>query len=265
MINQTTGLKYRYIIITNGATSAINCCLRHFRGKFDHVCMRKYGYPYYPDMIKKAGYAKIERGSKEDGDPLLRKINLIDSPSNPEGLQTSVGGDRNTIWDAVYHSKIYNASPNIIPPHRLMVGSYSKLLGVTGARVGFIATNNKADYEALSHESLIENATISVLSQQFILNILRNLHLDKFFQEGKKSLDNNREIFHQIRNIFDNQPVQQKGMFYCVNVDKKALQILNKCGIKYVSFEDDLIRLSLGQTNKLTQTAIGTILKEDKI
>ena len=271
MIEETMGLKYENIIITTGATQAANILLRVLKnptGKleiFNNVETPPYGFPYYGNMIEKAGYTRTSDLKKLKGFDHT-SVKLIDSPSNPQGIQygSAFGSNLNTIWDSVYHNKIYTTNLSTIPEHMAMVGSYSKLLGITGARVGFIATNYHALAKKCAHECLMENATISVPSQELIIDIMDKIDLDHFLTAGKNSIDLNREEFRKIEYLFDNQPVPETGMFYCAFADKKALEILEKCGIKYVDLGDSYIRLSLGQTNEITREAIAAILKEDK-
>ena len=269
-IEETIGLKYEYIIITTGATQAINVLLRVLRNnrktQLSIVETPQYGYPYYGDMISKAGYVRVSNSeSLKQFNPL--NVKLIDSPSNPQGIQygSDYGFELNTIWDSVYHNKIYTTDLTKIPKHHSMAGSYSKLLGLTGARIGYIATNNYSLAKQCSHECLMENATISVPSQELIIDIMGKIDLDYFLNAGKYSIDRNREEMSKIEYLFDNQPVPGTGMFYCANADNKALQILEKCGIKYVDLGNNYIRLSLGQTNSITKDAIKAIIKKDKI
>jgi len=261
VIFQTTGKKYKYILITNGATSAINCILRLSKKRgFEAVLTTEYGYPYYENMIKKANMIRVKGLDKHTP---LSAIRLIDSPSNPEGLQYIGGNCNKDIWDAVYHTKIYTEDTKTIPSHRYLVSSYSKTLGLTGARVGFVATNDKDSYIELENESLMENATISIPSQELIVDILEKINLQLFINQGKMSLDYNKGEFQKIEYLFDNQPVQKNGMFYCAHADKKAIRLIKKCGIKYVNIEDDYIRFSMGQTNELVKKGIDRILKGD--
>jgi len=266
MIEETMGLKYDNIIITTGATQAANILLRVLKNdKINTVVTPPYGFPYYGDMVEKAGYVRVSNiHSLVNFNP--SSIKLIDSPSNPQGIQygSAFGSNLNTIWDSVYHNKIYTTNLSTIPKHRAMVGSYSKLLGITGVRIGFIATNYHALAKRCAQECLMENATISVPSQELIIDIMDKIDLDHFLTAGKNSIDLNREEFRKIEYLFDNQPVPETGMFYCAFADKKALEILEKCGIKYVDLGDSYIRLSLGQTNEITREAIAAILKEDK-
>ena len=264
IIQETMGVNYKYIIITNGATQAINSILRFkISIGYTHVITHKYGYPFYDDMIKRAGFVRIEDNSLK----LPKNENafrLIDSPNNPLGIQTKIGSN-NDIWDAVYHNRIYTDQISVMPNHKCMVGSYSKLLGVTGARVGFIATNDENFYNNVRDWSLKDTATPSKISQEMIIDILNKINLEEFIILGKRSLDNNREEFQKIAYLFDNQPIQETGMFWCVHADKKALKILDECNIKYLTLDGNYIRISLGQTNEITKEAVREILKRDKI
>ena len=263
IIKQTTGLEYKHVIITNGATHGINIVLQLLKRQeapIKTVVTTQYGYPFYEDMIKHK-----ELGRKRD---LLyggseKFVRLIDSPSNPEGQQVRFGDPSIDIWDAVYHNEIYTNDLTTYPAHHFFISSYSKLLGVTGARVGFVATNNMATHLMLKNEILKDLATISVPSQRLIVDILEKVDINRFTGLGKAYLNYNREEFQKIEYLFDNQRVQEKGMFYCAFADKKCLELLEKCGINYVSLGENYIRLSLGQTGSVTRAGIKTILKED--
>jgi len=267
-IEQTTGIKYRHIIITNGATHALNTILRFNKKHYDTICTLPLGYPYYPDMIQRAGYQHVYLEVFKPLLPVLgRAFSLIDSPSNPLGIQTpqEAGDEESTVWDAVYHNRIYTEDLKTYPKHKIMVGSYSKLLGLTGARVGWIATNHIFTAKLLEDWALKDNATVSVPSQNLIVDILEKTDLDTLTSRAKRYLDLNREEFQKIEYLFDGQSVPKVGMFYCVKIDQKIFNILHKCGINYVKLEDNYIRLSLGQTHKVVKEGIRRILKEDRI
>lgn len=264
VIRDQMGINYRHVLITNGTTQAINILLRVYKkgGGRVYVETPELGYPFYDDMIKKSGFERKFLGGSYNLDHM--KVNLIDSPSNPLGKQYNISNVDPTIWDAVYHNKVYNADMNIKPRHDVMVNSFSKMLGLTGARIGYIATQDSELYDECFQECLMENATISVPSQELILDILKKVNLGEFMRAGAYSLDRNREEFSKISYLFDNQPVQEVGMFYCANADKKAIQTLDNCGITYVRLNGDMIRLSMGQTNAITRDGVNAILKEDK-
>lgn len=263
IIPVVTGLDYKYITITAGATQALNSIMRYEKslGK-NNVLMRKYGYPFYGDMVKNSCLNRLDLN--KDIYEMDNSFVILDSPSNPLGEQSNFI-HTTVYWDAVYQSSIYNADLTQIPLHQAFVGSYSKLLGLSGARIGWIATNDLLLHQALSDVCLKDVATVSIPSQKLLINVLEQINLEYFLQTGRKTLDSNREIVESISYMFDNQPVPEKGMFYCVHADKKAVETIKKANVKYTEMDDDVIRISLGQTNDVTAQAVDRILKEDSI
>ena len=268
VIEQTTGQVYNHILITNGASSAINLLLRRFKtngGSVVHTT--PYGYPSYEDMIKRAGLTRVRQLNPHPQlavGPSGLRLNLIDSPENPTGKQHTIGDKNEDIWDGVYHNTIYTLKTKLQPSHKYFVGSYSKLLGLAGCRIGFIATNDPLAYEALLAESRNELTGISRPSQEMITNILSHLDLFDFMGRGNIDLGYNKEEFQKIEYIFDSQPVNSNGMFYCVKAHDSAINLLDKVGVEYVRLDEETIRLSMGQTKLVTKSGISAILKEDK-
>lgn len=264
VIKDTTGLEYKYVVITNGATHALNAILQvHSRGEnaIKTVVTNKFGYPFYSDMIRHKGLKRVEDLLYDGSEPFIR---IVDSPSNPQGMQSRIGDVSRDIWDAVYHNGIYTNDLVTYPNHKYFVGSYSKLLGLTGARVGFIATNNPFSYKLVQDECLKEIATVSVPSQRLIIDILKSIDLQKFISLGKDYLEYNRNQFRRIEYLFDGQKVQETGMFFCAYANDRVLEVFEKCGINYIDLGDNYIRLSLGQSAKITKAGIEAILKEEE-
>ena len=272
---QTTGREYKYFCITNGATQAINSTLRSWYNNkiIDIVWTSKLGYPFYPNMIAKTGLihrkANLSKYMIND-----LKINadfavIIDSPSNPLGEQTILNTNFNNskckIWDAVYHNKIYNACPIIQPNHEVYISSFSKLLGLTGARIGWLATDNKQYFDIITSDSLYENATVSKPSQRLVIDILDQLDLDHFMLLGKNSLDQNRQIVQKLSHLIGTD-VQESGMFYCAEVDQKILDIFDLANVKYVVLKEgseQYIRLNIGQTSDILNKLVNRIQSID--
>lgn len=272
VILKTTGRIYKHILITNGASSAINLLLRKYKAQGgDIVCTSQYGYPSYEDMIKRAGLTRLRNLDesptvyivKENGKFSNRFIRLIDSPENPTGEQYTGGNPDNDIWDGVYHNSIYTKQRHLQPKHKYFVGSYSKLLGIAGARIGFIATNDTLAYEGLLAESRNEMTGISRPSQDMVTDILQKLDLDRFMDIGRDDLYDNKTQFQKIEYLFDGQEVNKVGMFYCAKVHPTALKILDNADVNYVMLDKETIRLSMGHTRKTTKDGIRAILKED--
>lgn len=273
-----TGEDYKYFLITNGATQALNTIMRVWKAShgLQRVITSQTGYPYSHMMAKKSqlihrkvDLSTFERSSLKHGG--LKDLIIVESPSNPFGEQfyhkngTVIDNQSFTVWDGVYHNPIYNACPAIKPPHHVFVGSFSKLLGLTGARVGWLATNHEYYFDRFAQDSLYENATVSKPSQKMIIDILQNIDLMTFMKLGKNSLDQNRQILNELSGLLGTD-IQEKGMFYCAEVDDKMLNLFNKANVHHIQFEIDdkkFIRLNIGQTRDILTKAVKAIKKID--
>jgi aspartate/methionine/tyrosine aminotransferase len=267
-----TGYKYKHYLITNGATQALNTIMRVW--KIDRgvssVVTSKLGYPFYPNMIEKSLLARIESDLSTYKLNIYKEMMIIDSPSNPLGEQQGsdiyIKNKPSIVWDAVYHNPIYNANMGQMPNHEVYVNSFSKLLGVTGARVGWIATNSEYDYNRFKEEALYENATVSQTSQKLVVDTLDNLDINNFVAHSRRSLERNRDIISQVTNLIGTD-VQEVGMFYCSQVDQKMLDLLDKCDINYVTFNSEgnrFVRLNIGQTSDILLEAVKRIQRVDR-
>ena len=266
-IKSTTGHSYKHILITNGASNGINMLLRELKSRgVTTIHTTKYGYPSYEMMISRAGLDRVRDLNSVPPNIVFaptRHVRLIDSPENPMGEQF-VGGDENAdIWDGVYHNNIYTRHLLTQPRHRYFVGSYTKLLGIAGARVGFIATDDTQMYHDLLAQSHNELCGVSRPSQELLVDILKKVDLFHFMNEGERYLGYNKEEFQKIEYLFDGQPVNEVGMFYCAKADPKVIDLLDKVGVSYVQLDSDTIRLSMGQYKDVTKNGIRAILKKD--
>lgn len=271
-VYDSTGINYNYIIITHGTTGALNIALRVLAKEGRSICYtHPYYFPYYPQIIEKNGY-KHEKGLYRQHKNQLKYSNtvgIVDSPSNPTGdLLLYSDTSNNIIWDSVYHNSVFVNDIPVKPEHRVNCGSYSKVFGLTGARVGWIATNNEQDYKDFLAENLYENCTMSVPGQDLILDIFDNMDLENFLRSAKYRVNNNREMFDRICYLFDGQSVPNNGMFYAAWATPYVCRLLDKLGIKTVELDIDnknkYLRFNLAQTNELTKKAIRYIINEDR-
>lgn len=266
-LQKTCGRTYKHIIITSGTTPSINIVLRVLK-RFEGIKLvntHNHYFPYYPEIIKKNGLAHVGNFKLTGTD----RVNLIDMPSNPTGSMSQSAFNYNTIWDSVYYNPVFINSPRLtIKPHRVNVGSLSKVFGLTGLRIGYIATDSDLDYKRFSDENLYESCTVSVPSQELAKDLLEKIAYNAFFQMANRAVNNNREVLNKISYLFDGQNVQNNGMFYAAYANDKALQIIDKALVNYVVLSDKgrdkFVRLNLGQNNRLTEKAVSQILRTDR-
>lgn len=255
------------VVLTTGASQAINIILRILKKEGKNTISKNTPcYMYYDDIIDRSGLVREDQWSDKTD------VVLYDWPSNPEGLTNDRWKDfkKDFIWDSVYNTPTY---VNVVAPSepvgwRFRIGGFSKLVGLSGLRIGWIVCRDKKDMEVVSHELKYENCGISSVSQVIAMDIMKKLDFDLFFKNSNMRINMNREEVSKISKLFDGQDLPVNGMFYPVTANKKSISILIKAGIKYITLaegKEPLIRFSLGQDNTLTKDAVKAILTADRI
>lgn len=274
IIERQVGLTFKHVLLTNGATGGVTIALRAFAQQGHRVALTRNPpfFSIYPSMIEAAGLEhRFFDPSKDDPGALV----LLDSPANPTG--SSVSGcltvDVPVIWDAVYHGRAYSAN-NFPPSCDVMVGSYSKLLGLNGIRTGWIATNDDLLYLRLKKLVEAEYCGLSSASNAVLLNVLKGWYQSKNFWENfelkaRANLDNNRTELSILEKYFGDQPVCKVGMFYYAPVDAACKRLLEKANVKYtpgssLHATDDFGRFNVGQDCRIVREAVKTILRADR-
>ena len=203
---------------------------------------------------------------------------MADSPSNPEGKYTILYPSAMKIWDAAYFSPTYIPGDlkAFVPIHDIMVGTASKLLGLSGERVGWLAVKPLSKYE--QHLAVFDDVVTHLFcgvnqhGQQLISAIfpLKNNFGDEFFSKSKANLDSNKDAWSTVKHIFDGALPNDVGMFFLSDVDPAAKKLLDECGIVYKSGIDlgvggeNKIRINMAAGKNVLNQAVKEILKKDK-
>lgn len=270
VIMRTLGLRYKYIFITSGATGGCVIAMRAFRQSGYSHCLTRQApyYVRYPKMIEASGLIHTTNHLKER----LNSVALVDLPSNPLGsMGVPVVLGIPVILDAVYLNEVYMLPHQVQTiPHDVLVGSYSKLLGINGIRLGFIATNEDLLASKISELVTSEYCGLSMSSQDILIDQLPGYDWESFFPYARFKLDLNREQFQKIEKFFADTPVNPIGMFYYGPMDQKCKDLMLKANVSYtpgssMGTSDDFGRLNVGQDNRLVEEAVKAILKADKI
>lgn len=269
VIKRQTGNDFFYVFLTNGATGAIKVALDAYRkiGFKDCVTRPAPYYLRYPDIIKSSGLGHFTTRNNN------HNVYLLDVPSNPLSLTdygpTNGFGDE-VIVDGVYMNNVY--APFVKPyldTGYCLVGSYSKLLGINGVRVGWLATNHMIMAEHFKTSVIANYCGISVPSTELLKNIMVGLNWEKFERSARMKLDYNREEFSKLERFFDGTPVSDIGMFYYTGMDEKAQQLFEKAKINWtkgslLGTNDSYARFNLGQSNKVVEDAVEAVFKADR-
>jgi len=270
VIMKTLGLSYKHIFITSGATGGCVIAMRAYRQSGYSHCLTRQApyYVRYPKMIEASGLIHTTNHLKER----LNSVALVDLPSNPLGsMKSPVVLGIPVILDAVYLNQVYMLPEQVkCIPHDVLVGSYSKLLGINGIRLGYIATNEDLLASKISELITSEYCGLSMSSQDILIDQLPNFAWESFFPYARFKLDMNREQFQKIEKFFGDTPVNPIGMFYYGPTDQKTRELLEKSNVQFtpgsaMGTSDEFGRFNLGQDNRLVEEAVKAILKADKI
>ncbi len=273
VVKRQIGKEYKHVFMTNGATGGVVIALRAFAQQGYQYCHTRNApfYIRYPRMIQASGLMHVQEGYvqwKNDS------VMLLDLPSNPLGLMTESEPKESyvpLIVDGVYLNQVY-MPPLLVqtPEHDVFVGSYSKLLGINGIRLGWLATNDDSLAAQLKELVASEYCGLSTASTVILKQALFGLNWDNFEKTARYKLDCNREEFAQLERFLGGKPVTELGMFHYAPMDSKAQEIFSKAGITWtpgsaMGTDNSFARFNLGQNNDLLADAVATVLKVDKI
>lgn len=271
VIERQTGQTYSHVFLTNGATGGVVISLRAYKQRGFEYCHTR-NAPYYlryPSMIKSADLMHCDEGFWIHKD---ESVVLLDMPSNPLGFMNEIRPDHKApqIIDGVYLNRVYTYGYNKVPRHDIMIGSYSKLLGLNGLRIGWVATNDPLMAERLKELITGEYCGLSVASTEIIKHTIVDLDWDLFERRARSKLDDNREQWSKLSKYFGNEPVPEIGMFHYASIDKKCKKLLEKSKIEWTTGSslgttDDFGRFNMGQDVELVEKAVKTVLKMDKL
>lgn len=265
IIKRQTDQEYKHVFLTNGATGGVVIALRAYAQRGLTHCLTRPApyYVRYPSMIAASGLIHTEHLD-------YNAVALLDVPSNPLGLTSEIGRiGMPVILDGVYLNRVYAPVMYGLPRHEVMVGSYSKLLGINGIRVGWLATND--DLLAARFKDLVtsEYCGLSQASTDILKHTLQGLNWDRFETSAKFKLNCNREEWSQLEKFFQGTPVLGVGMFYYAPMDAKAQEIFTRANVSWtkgsaMGTNDDFARFNLGAKNEIIEEAVRAILKADR-
>jgi len=228
---QYLSLDLKDIMVTQGATEALSLLYTYFTGKFGKDFSALAFSPVYESYkhlprIFNTGFSEFQLENNEiDFDKLKQtivqdnvKVVFISSPGNPYGkmftkpeldtlLKLAEELDFYILFDAVYKELYFEEAPyqplESLNPRLFYINSFSKMLSVTGWRIGYFfahpehmeAIKSIHDYTGLCASSVMQEAIAEYLVQHnYGANYIENLRerLKKnfaYFREELLKLD----------------------------------------------------------------------------
>lgn len=248
------------ILITNGCAEAIWLTIFTTTNIGDEVIIPDPCYMLYEPIIITLGRFPVRIKSDYQNNFALDINNILDaitpktrliiinSPANPTGMMYSVdilkalcsiAYEKNIyiMHDEVfddfvfqnYHIPIVTVSKEL--NNLIMVNSFSKRLGITGWRLGWLMASKKIIDEALKAHTF-NNLAINALSQEVIASTMNNVEVINEILINTKKLQNNLNSFYaNLKTVegFECDVVPQGGMYLFPNISK----IYNKIPIEF--------------------------------
>lgn len=269
IIERQTGHRYKHVILTNGATGAINVALRAYSLMGYDTCVTRTApyYLRYPTMIIQAGLKHIH---ETDHQIMLKTVALLDCPSNPLNLKGGIAQPGTpTILDGVYLNNVYTNGGITLPKHAVYVGSYSKLTGLNGLRVGFIGVDDDTMYQRLTNQVMAQYCGLATSESLIAEQLLDGMDWETFENKAKFYLDCNRQEFSILEKYIGDTPIQGEGMFYYGPMDAAAQRLFEKAGVVWtkgstLGTDDGYARFNLAQDRNLISEAVRSVIKCDR-
>lgn len=205
-------------------------------------------------------------------------------PSNPTGfcpktediinfLKWSKNNGVTIILDLPYYylfKDVNDELSNHFYDNVILVSSFSKSIGLSGYRVGYISTKNEALYDTLKTRSLYKYNSISTLPQYIIYKLLCNKTVvNDYKEETIKHISNNITYLKDnglLSNIYTLDPI---GPFAIININHEVLLKnrissvpLNSFTLNKEETNNDLSRISLAVNHEMFVEYFDNMLKQ---
>jgi aspartate/methionine/tyrosine aminotransferase len=217
-----------HVVVACGGKQALSAAFAAYAEVYGKNYV-SHAVPYWPSYPFLAA-AELPYGLNHNPTTALYQthpVKVITSPNNPDGTESQESCD---IFDAAYASPVYGFTT---PPAHWTVAIYSasKMLGLSGLRVGWAVTADARLAAAMA--TYVERFTsgVAVTSQRHVAHVLAHLrrHDDHaFFDAARKDLLENGETFMRLMGDrcadIQGVPTSGKGMFAWFRIRVEANQ-----------------------------------------
>lgn len=219
------------VIVTNGAKQALGACFYALQqmGK-KTIGMRKPYWALIPPLVKMHGLEPIFSFEGTDS-------NLLILPNNPDGFSdihhnaAPLDSGVPCIHDAAYYTHIYLPWGHPLPAlGDVQIFSMSKMLGLSGLRVGYVVCKNMEFYNLILQYMEAMTVGVSIVSQMFLFDLMDRMRsyptlTERFENMSSSSLLKSKELVRKIDpevlEVPDNVELSQ-GMFGWFKVGPRA-------------------------------------------
>lgn len=235
-------LKDHYVMTVPGGMATLDLVINSLQE--DNFWIPKYHWGSWNKILKihnknTQEFDDFNIGEFKANDPTLgySGVVMLCYPSNPTGwspdfedlkkfLVHSKENNITVILDLPYYY-LFNDMDN--PIHELfydnviVISSFSKSMGLSGLRIGYIATKNQELYNSMKIRSLYKYNSISTMPQQVITRLLTTdvgkTSLETYKSKTQDSITKNIQYLKERGFLFDEYPSIPTGPFAIVNIN----------------------------------------------
>lgn len=255
-----------HIVVANGAKQAIAATFYAYRMLGKKSVHHKAPYwPSYPTLAKSAQLRFLKK-------PNDTSVIVTTAPNNPDG--TYGGPKKCHIWDAVYASEVYGWRWSERPDYEVAIYSAAKMYGLSGLRIGWLATDNKEIADAAAYFVEITTSGVCSVAQGHLAAVM-DLE-EEASESGAKTqariklLTNGKsysELLGPLLDKCEGFPANGQGMFAWVKPRdyEKFTKAVEMAKVQFVTGEACGIpgwyRCSVGQNVEATSNALNRIVQ----
>ena len=225
------------VMITPSGSSALLEITQSFVDNGDEVLVPSPGFVIYSPHTKLAGGDPVEyKLTKGDFQPDIEDIKslitprtkmiVVNSPSNPTGgvlsreshkalLDIAADNDIIILSDEVYDAYVYEGEHHSFIPHldkAIVVNGFSKMMAVTGWRMGLICANNDVMPDLIKMQYHL-CASPNMPAQYGIMNAIPGI--DPYLKNANRIFKARRDLISKRINEIDGMNIiPPKGSFY---------------------------------------------------
>ena len=248
------GLSGRNVIVTPSGSTALLEMTQAFVDPGDEVLVPSPGFVIYAPHASLAGgkpveYRLTEGGFQPDIDYIQDRITektkmiVVNNPSNPTGGVLSeesrkaladIAHDKDVMImsDEVYESFVYEGRHQSFLPYldrAVVVGGFSKMMAVTGWRLGFAIANEEC-MDALVKMQYHVCASPGMPAMYGVLNAMPSI--DPYLENARATFKKRRDLISKRINEIDGMSIiPPKGAFYAFpsfDLDMTSQELANE-------------------------------------